>query len=175
MPFNQLKKMMGMPDRPEDVPMDQLYANPIGDIDPNKPPQLHGMKEGGVMAPAIDPLDFIAPTGAAKSLGFLGRELGAIAPQMAEKKIAQKLAQKAANKNPLGLPDEMSLIDRIKIAKQNSGNIRQVPTFEQQANAEQLEKWKSQGKNFFEKARNKATDALFEEVKKKLEQNKQKP
>lgn len=175
MPFDQLRKMMGMPDRPEDVPMDQLYANPVGDMDPNKPPQLHGMKEGGVVAPAVDPLDFIAPSGAAKSLGFLGREMGTVIPQMAEKKLGQKLMGKALNKNPLGLPDEMSLLDRIKLAKQNSGNIKQVPTFEQQANAEQLEKWKSQGKNFFQKAKDKATDQMMEELKKKLQERKEKP
>lgn len=56
------------------------------------------------------------------------------------------------------LPADMSLIDRIKLAKERSGPIRQVETFEQAANSQEMQRLKNLPKNYFEKASQKASE-----------------
>jgi hypothetical protein len=56
------------------------------------------------------------------------------------------------------LPAEMSMMDRIRLAKERSGPIRQTATFEQALREQEAAKYASSKKDFFDKARQKATE-----------------
>jgi hypothetical protein len=62
------------------------------------------------------------------------------------------------------LPADMSMMDRIKLAKERSGPIRQMETFEQAANSKELERLRNLPKDYFDKAREKASNNYFNEL-----------
>jgi len=118
-------------------------------VDPSmEKPVYQGMKTGGAEESEISPIDFVSevPTlakGAAK--GFPA--------------LMAMIKKKGPN-----LPDDMSLLDRIKLAAKRS-NVKAPEMEAAQAEREAL---RNQPKNFFDNVREKSSKEIFEENEKKL-------
>jgi hypothetical protein len=118
-------------------------------VDPSmEKPVYQGMKTGGAEESEISPIDFVSevPTlakGAAK--GFPA--------------LMAMIKKKGPN-----LPEDMSLLDRIKLAAKRSG----VKAPEMEAAQAEREALRNQPKDYFDKIREKSSKEIFEENEKKL-------
>lgn len=115
--------------------MEPMYMDPMAFIGSVKFPKV-GKALGSV-------------AGEAKAAGNVAKEVGP---------MVKKYGSAIGNE----LPAEMSMIDRIKLAKERSGPIRQTETFEQAANSAEMEKLKNLPKNYFDKVRQVANEKSFQ-------------
>lgn len=148
------------------------------------PPSEFEEGGGGIAESAISPIDFISPgmiTAPAKALGrgalSAGKagmeavESGAQAFSKSYPELAKRLADNRGSIDfskkaikPSDTPGEMSLLDSIKLAAKRS-KVR-APDMEK-ANIER-EIQRNRPKDFFDKAKEKATQRDFENIKKSL-------
>lgn len=85
-----------------------------------------------------------------KALGNVAAETKAVEPVIKE---AGPMMKKYGSAVGNELPSDMSLLDRIKLAKERSGPIRQVETFEQAVNSKEMDRLKNLPKDYFDRAR----------------------
>lgn len=123
--------------------MEPMYMDPMGFVGSIKFPKV-GKAIGGLAGEAS------AAQNVAKEVGPMVKKYGAA----------------VGNE----LPAEMSMMDRIKLAKERSGPIRQTETFEQAANAKDMERYKNMPKNYFDKARQTATNQMLEKNEERMQQ-----
>jgi hypothetical protein len=132
---------------------DQLYPDPRfrpDYVDPSyEKPVYKGMLPGGAEESDISPLDFITevPSLAKGALKGFPALMGVI-----KKKAGSEL------------PEEMSLLERIKLAAKRSG----VKAPEMEVAQAEREALRNKPKDFFDKAREKSSKEIFEENEKKL-------
>jgi hypothetical protein len=131
---------------------DQLYPDPRfrpSYVDPSmEKPVYKGMMGGGAEESEMSPIDFVSE-----------------APMLAKgalKGIPAMLA--TIKKKGPNLPDDMSLLDRIKLATKRSG----VKAPEMEAAQAEREALRNQPKDYFDKVREKANQKIFDENEKKL-------
>lgn len=167
------------------TPSDQQYPSfPFRPdyVDPSfEKPVQRGLATGGAEN-TISPLDFPTETAslaagggklAAEGMFGAGRMLGNQLDRVLPSKFANEIGSVGKDISPLitrykgmvnnELPSEMSLLDRIKLAKERSGPIRQTETFEQAANSQDMEKYKNMPKNFFDRARQNASQKIYDQ------------
>lgn len=121
----------------------QAYKNP-DQIDPDDPDQVAAQKQLGDMTNSA--MNIGMGTLQTPEIGALSKLAGA--GEQAGVGIAENAGATAVD----NAPQEMSLYDRIQLAKQKS-NVQVEPTFEQAANEQLKQQYANQPKNFFDNSR----------------------
>ena len=131
---------------------DQLYPDPRyrpSYVDPSmEKPVYQGMLGGGAEESEVSPIDFIAEVPSLAKAGLKG--------------IPALLA--TIKKKGSELPEDMSLLERIKLAAKKSG----VKAPEMEAAQAEREALRNRPKDYFDKARSKDTQRILEENEKKI-------